>query len=648
MAVEKFVVKNPANNIRTGNTNPLFAGIEVNGVIPLAVNERKIAKMASSRIYDSFKSSIRELIANACRAARDAKDNGTCKRARVAVSVTGGKLVISDNGTGMGVERFEKIFSELGTSDNHDPAKPGQFGMGFISFLLISPAATIETMFVSGDTVQRYRIDVDGELRFKFMGEGTRSEQGTTITLDISKFEKAGEIPGVARRILDFCGVDATLVVDGRTTDIPAAGPRDMLERLVGEKIAADMPVYHLSGHDIQIHGMIDEDTEQSRSYRDSVCWHFDDDDAVGFDGKYQEPEKCEKCRANPQVARVLVAGMPVSARVWVPFTRCVINITDERKYMPLPGRDGFSEEGEMALRAAINKVVSKAAAKTHRGITTFEDLVENDRCKRLLLGYRMSAEMYYYGEDGYMLADRDKNRLSIAYIASRYGNRAVFSPSRSKNDEYLEKRLNCRIFYPVTSPPAFEMTRLSNLKAKNKIPVSKDVDDKGAFVNDFGSGDKVYIGDPPEKTVMAAKGQIPFMRRVISTTPPPGVAFIKHVPKLLGHPNVMTLEEYVEELGGSTFQTNKGMMTVSEIHEAGALVDGVGIKEDDYLPPVDGSVVPGVIASKDEWMADYPGIVVAAGDPEVSVDLYARYLGDGNARELTRLRVGTRKWRPE
>ncbi|MEG1798894.1 MAG: molecular chaperone HtpG, partial [Synergistaceae bacterium] len=156
---------------------------------------------------------VRELISNASDAIDKLRIEGLSNqeiadlakdaRIHIAIDKDAGTLTISDNGIGMsrdelvsylgtiarsGTKEFMKAMQEAKSGTNSDLI--GQFGVGFYSSFIAADKVTVETLKAGTDQSSFWESTGDGTYT---IGDGSRTSNGTTITLHIKKKEAEDE-----------------------------------------------------------------------------------------------------------------------------------------------------------------------------------------------------------------------------------------------------------------------------------------------------------------------------------------------------------------------------------------------------------------------------------------------------------------------
>ena len=174
----------------------------------ISVNSENLFPIIKKWLYSDKDIFLRELVSNGCDAITKFKKVALSGEAEaddnysvtVTVDKDAKKLVISDNGIGMTAEEIDKYINQIAFSgateflekykDENDANAQiiGHFGLGFYSAFMVSDSVEIDSLsYKLGAKAARWTCD--GSMEFD-MSDGTRTERGTTITLNIAEDSK--------------------------------------------------------------------------------------------------------------------------------------------------------------------------------------------------------------------------------------------------------------------------------------------------------------------------------------------------------------------------------------------------------------------------------------------------------------------------
>jgi len=172
----------------------------------LTINSENIFPIIKKWLYSDHDIFIRELISNGVDAITKVKrlssmgeadiPSGETYKVTVYASPKNKTLIFEDNGIGMTEEEVDKYINQIafsGATDFLEKYKDkdqndqiiGHFGLGFYSAFMVSDKVTIETLSYKNDAKPVY-WECDGGTDFN-MGEGSKTERGTRITLYLSE-----------------------------------------------------------------------------------------------------------------------------------------------------------------------------------------------------------------------------------------------------------------------------------------------------------------------------------------------------------------------------------------------------------------------------------------------------------------------------
>lgn len=175
----------------------------------ISVDSENLFPIIKKWLYSDKDIFLRELVSNGCDAVTKLKklvgigeaniEDEPHYKVTVSILKDEKKLVISDNGIGMTAEEIDKYINQIafsGASDflakykeddkeNEGNQIIGHFGLGFYSAFMVADSVEIDSLSYQEDAVAA-SWKCDGTMEYE-MGEGTREERGTTITLNIAE-----------------------------------------------------------------------------------------------------------------------------------------------------------------------------------------------------------------------------------------------------------------------------------------------------------------------------------------------------------------------------------------------------------------------------------------------------------------------------
>lgn len=175
----------------------------------ISVDSENLFPIIKKWLYSDKDIFLRELVSNGCDAVTKLKklvgigeakiEDDPHYKVTVSIYKNAKKLVISDNGIGMTAEEIDKYINQIafsGASDflakykeedkeNDGNQIIGHFGLGFYSAFMVADSVEIDSLsYQEGAKAASWKCD--GTMEYE-MGEGTREERGTTITLNIAE-----------------------------------------------------------------------------------------------------------------------------------------------------------------------------------------------------------------------------------------------------------------------------------------------------------------------------------------------------------------------------------------------------------------------------------------------------------------------------
>lgn len=202
----------------------------------IGVTTENIFPVIKQFLYSDHEIFLRELVANAVDAsqkmralAQSGDFKGELGELRVVVELDEKKktLKITDNGIGMTEEEVDKYINQIAFSSAGEFLEKykdqlgsiiGHFGLGFYSAFMVAKQVTIDTLSWK-DGAKAVKWSCDGSPEYS-MGEGSKAERGTTITLslddDSSEYATKGRISSLLSKYCKFMPIP---VVFGKKTE---------------------------------------------------------------------------------------------------------------------------------------------------------------------------------------------------------------------------------------------------------------------------------------------------------------------------------------------------------------------------------------------------------------------------------------------
>ena len=222
-----------------------------NGNINIIINSEVIGQTLAKKIYTSWTSGLRELYNNEARACRTAKKMGANPSIVITVDPNDSSRKITIQGVdSLGITKamFNKVLRVIGTSGNTDGEEIGQYGMGFISYALMTDALLMETW--SRETDEHYAMLCDSGLKFKPIpldtdnDVNTMSEYGTKLTMTCNDDVQWAELCVQIEQLARFSQIPTKIILLGdiEQVDLPyvnkfSNGLTIVIEKLKNEEL---------------------------------------------------------------------------------------------------------------------------------------------------------------------------------------------------------------------------------------------------------------------------------------------------------------------------------------------------------------------------------------------------------------------------
>ncbi|NLM86302.1 MAG: molecular chaperone HtpG [Clostridiales bacterium] len=192
----------------------------------ISIDAQNIMPVIKRWLYSDKDIFLREIVSNGVDAITKLRMvGGAVEGEELSVTVTldkkKGEIRVSDNGIGMTREEVDQYINQVAFSSAEEFLKNytgedasgiiGHFGLGFYSAFMAADRVTIDTLsYREGDVPVRW-VSEDG-ISYE-MGEGSRTQRGTTITMHLMEEEKEFLEGGTVREVLEkYCGYMAVPV----------------------------------------------------------------------------------------------------------------------------------------------------------------------------------------------------------------------------------------------------------------------------------------------------------------------------------------------------------------------------------------------------------------------------------------------------
>tara|TARA_B110000438_G_scaffold302663_1_gene361082 strand:- start:390 stop:2699 length:2310 start_codon:yes stop_codon:yes gene_type:complete len=458
-----------------------------NGNINIIINSEVIGQTLAKKIYTSWTSGLRELYNNEARACRTAKKMGGNPSIVITVDPNDSSRKITIQGVdSLGITKamFNKVLRVIGTSGNTDGEEIGQYGMGFISYALMTDALLMETW--SRETNEHYAMLCDSGLKFKPIpldttnDVNTMSEYGTKLTMTCNDDVKWAELCGKVQLLARFSQIPTKLII---------------LDNIYGNSYRYDdehqqdweKGVYELDSYKNGMEYLKDEDNTQwlkNTTNEDSEKVLFYDEITIDnedyrFDGimvikstRYGGVNMITHSRTTP----LLLVGTSIDTNVGIKgMHSSIINIKNERKYSPVASRDALENSAVDLLQDQINNDLSLYLEKYN--IETIEEY--NNSIHKCILADDPMYELIDYLSRGSKDISRtlntrystpDKSHSTLNEMLAKNGTIVALKSLRSNLMDLLDDNIDGDVhFFRIP-------TRLSDEEKGHRIALFKEL----------------------------------------------------------------------------------------------------------------------------------------------------------------------------
>jgi hypothetical protein len=355
--------------------------VDSNGLIKTEMETDVVLGRIAKDIYKNELAGYRETYANALTACQRAVQ---LFKASPSIEITfdmdNRMLEIKEiDSTGITPAEFRDIYRVVGRTGNADGTMLGQFGFGRLAWVQLSDRMILETKYRSTDgKTGAYAFENKEGRAFAPIPAAGRDSFGTTHklflydTVDLEKLlayiKAAGEMAPIKttlRLIRQFKESTSTLNKTPAELFKEQANTNDSRAVLTTE-------ILSYKDEDIELYGAF-----EVRSWR----WDSRNNDDISFGDGYS---------VTNYYPQVYLLGIPIETDYSAPkfFSRCIINILNERKYVPTADRDRLREDSNNALAEKIRQV-STAILEKRLNIKSIADYMALPKVWKLVVGER-------------------------------------------------------------------------------------------------------------------------------------------------------------------------------------------------------------------------------------------------------------------
>jgi len=461
---------------------------DANGNINIIINSEVIGQTLAKKIYTSWTSGLRELYNNEARACRTAKKMGGDPSIVITIDPTeSSKQVIIQGVDSLGITKamFNKVLRVIGTSGNTDGEEIGQYGMGFISYALMTDALLLETW--SRETDEHYAMLCDSGLKFKPIpldtsnGVNTMSAYGTKLTMTCNDDVKWTQLIYNIKQLSRFSNVPTKIILldkvfagyTGYSRDVYDEDTEAGVHELDSYKSGMD---YLKDQHAYNWIKETDHETAEPILFYDEIT--IDNED-YRFDGimvirqtRYGGVNIVEGDSRIP----MLLVGTSIESTFSVKGLQSgIINVKNERKYSPVASRDSLEDKAVEELKDQLLNDLSLYMEKYN--IESVDDY--NSSMTKCILASDPMYELQDYLSRGTKdisntlntrYSTPDKNHASLNEMLAQGGTIIALKSLRSSLMDLLRDNIDGSIqFFRIP-------TRLSDEDKGHRISLFKEL----------------------------------------------------------------------------------------------------------------------------------------------------------------------------
>tara|TARA_R110002051_G_scaffold13951_2_gene45896 strand:- start:3652 stop:6015 length:2364 start_codon:yes stop_codon:yes gene_type:complete len=340
------------------------------GNINIIINSEVIGQTLAKKIYTSWESAVRELYNNEARACRTAKKMGANPSITITINPnhTSKQFVIQGvDSLGITKAMFAKVLRVIGTSGNLDGEEIGQFGMGFISYALLTDAVLLETW--ARETEEHYSMLCDSGLKFKPIpitksnDMPDMTDYGTRLTMTCNDDVDFHSMVECIKKLARFSNIPTTiLLLDDVEGSYSYRRNNTIIEKGIIECKSYENGMEMMKDKDNFKEQYMNKNGKNKLNGDNQVLLYDEitiDTEDYRFDGimLIQKTQYgAVHIMNNGSRSQTFLAGTNVDSSIDVKgFYDYTINIKNERKYSPVASRDSIESKSIDLLTDDVN-----------------------------------------------------------------------------------------------------------------------------------------------------------------------------------------------------------------------------------------------------------------------------------------------------
>ncbi len=483
-----------------------------NGFIPVKLEQDVVVQRISHDLYAKPESGFRELFTNEVRACMSAKKIfGADPSIVISLDPNLRELQIHGiDSAGMSIDTFKNIYIVIGRSDNFSGEVTGQFGFGRIGYSTLSDVMILETKYrtTDGETGE-YSIMGKNGIGYNILPRPSLDSYGTKVKLVLRPEINLQRLTEYIREACVFSSIPTYL---------------NLTEDLLDPGVTWRKEVLHRKGS-TQLNRSYEQRAEEAA--KKSWCYSGERGgkpvknfliqvDGAELYGEFRVGVR-EHYENFPSVLRVgkdtRLIGVPIDAKIDLPFSYFILNVLDERRYQPTTDRERLREESTESLLALLKPKITEAIS-SYLNISTLEQFRELDEG---------SAAIYLSEKEG--RGDQEDPSSIIQYLSEQ---------ARSLRTLLLQQ---VKLYREKETSRRYKQTNLAS--------VVKEKESKEIFFAPFGSKfnygqiDRVLQEIPSATIVQLVPSSSSSQTALLNTDT---------IEDLLREHGIVSISEYVEE----------------------------------------------------------------------------------------------------
>jgi len=426
------------------------------GLIRVELDKDVVIQRISHDLYSEWQSGIRELLNNEVRACNIAnKEHSQNSYIEITLDTVNKKIIIHGiNSLGIDSETFLKVLRVLGVSDNFNGSEIGQFGFGFASYTTLTDSIIVETYSLLSK--EKYTVVGKSGIGFDILPQPDLDKYGTRITIVYEELQKEGISD---KRIYDaiiyyaqYKQIPIYLILP-----YPITEKSSYLHNDNEQKVISESGKFLISGKPFKdiLFDKIIEDKNYNEADREKIKSMFltveKETEDFSFTGLIIMSDLLGDYRFSYRYSSysngdILLVNTPIDSEFDLPpYYDFIVNVKNERKYMPTVDRERLKTEAFESIKTQVTKIALEGLEKLLDFETWKEFLSKSNK-------WELYRHLIKCDELRNLIPHHKINMVELLKASVRYYCSSEVKPVHDTLESILTEKRLYEIYYSTTN----------------------------------------------------------------------------------------------------------------------------------------------------------------------------------------------------